>query len=137
MLDKIGCLLSSPKTIGVERKFSLAYKLLLLFYLTAQTIGPFHRTWIISVFLWSTLAVAVVDFLLRLTRINRFLKTPYFWLLIAFLATEAISIVVNLQYGVSQNLSHFVLLAFIICFLYWNDYARPGSDVWKDLMKVG
>ena len=137
MLDKIGCLLSSPKTIGVERKFSLAYKLLLLFYLTAQTIGPFHRTWIISVFLWSTLAVAVVDFLLRLTRINRFLKTPYFWLLIAFLATEAISIVVNLQYGVSQNLSHFVLLAFIICLLYANDYARPASDVWKDLMKVG
>lgn len=137
LLEKLGRLVTGHKTIELERKFSLAYKFLLLFYLTSQTIGPFHRTWIISVFLWGTLVVAVVDFLLRLTRVNKFTKTPYFWFLLAFLATEAISIVVNLQYGFSQNLSHFVLFAFIICLLYANDCTRKSSEVWADLLKIG
>lgn len=124
-------------SLKYERRFSLAYKFLLLFYLTAQTIAPLHRTFVISIFLWAMLTVATVNFIFRLTNINRFCKTPYFFILFAFLCSEAISIVVNFKYGVSQNISHFIIFAFIIFLIYANDINRKSNDVWDDLVKLG
>lgn len=124
-------------SLKYERRFSLAYKFLLLFYLTAQTIAPLHRTFVIAIFLWAMLTVATVNFVFRLTNINRFYKTPYFLILFAFLCSEAISIVANFKYGVSQNISHFIIFAFIIFLIYANDINRKSNDVWDDLVKLG
>lgn len=124
-------------SLKYEHSFSLAYKFLLLFYLTAQTLAPLHRTFVISIFMWAMLGVAAINFIFRLTNINRFCKTPYFIILFAFLCSEGISIVVNLKYGFSQNISHFIILAFIIFLIYLNDVNRKSNDVWNDLLKLG
>ncbi len=136
-MKRIKGLFWGEHALQYERKVSLAYKFLLFFYLFAQSLAVFHRTFVISVFLWTMLAVGAVNLVFRLTRLNRYIRTPYLWLLILFLCSDALSIIVNMRYGFSQNFSHFVVLALMFVLLYANDVRRSSAEVFDDLLKIG
>ena len=136
-MEKIKEIFWGEHALQYERKISLAYKFLLFFYLFAQSLAVFHRTFVISVFLWGMLAVGAVNFIFRVTRLNRYVRTPYLWLLILFLCSDAFSIIVNMRYGFSQNFSHFVVLALMFVLLYANDVRRSSAEVFDDLLKIG
>lgn len=109
------------RSIELERKVSFVFKLIFFGYLYSQALADFHRSFIISIFLWSGLCVGGCAILLRLLNRNRFtlVKSKY-WVLF-FEISYMISILCNIRYGVRANLIHFIIFTLVILLLFVRD----------------
>lgn len=104
----------------------IIYKLLLLTVFMLNTITALHT--IISPFFKALLVVGVAILIFDFIRGKRILKDKSLWALLAFAAVYLVSIIINRQEGLSENLKELSYMVIFMLTLYGGDRSEADAD---------
>lgn len=119
-----------------ENKLSFVFKILFLIYLFLQTIVVFHRTLWVGVALWLMLVIGAFVCVFKALRIREFLKTKGIIWLLLFLLSYFISIVVNREYGIREDMANLVIMGLAICVIYVPEIGAERKQFQKEIQII-
>ncbi len=120
-------------TIKLETVFKIIYLIHLLFAFN----GIINQTAILKVTLIMSMGVGAVAGILKLWKCKKYFKYTHFWILNAFLVSYVVSTVLNMKYGILDNLQGFVWLTAQIWILYLVNIDMSIQDIKKEFKILG
>lgn len=113
--------------------FELVFKISFLMYGLASFNSFFAQTKIISLLLILTTLCAGITLLYRLVNFRRFIHNKMLWLCFAFLASYAVSFVLNLQYANMNGIKTLAFMGMQFCLLVATDENKGFEDFKTEL----
>ena len=119
--------------VANERKIQFAFKIAYLMLVIATFNSFIFMTSVQSLLVKICLVLAVGTFLLRVINLKCYTKMPYWQYLFLFGISYLISSIVNIRYGIGQNLKWLIWMALLFGILYLSDMECDTSYYRKEV----
>lgn len=120
-----------------QRNLELIFKICFIVYTMLSVCNFTYGKSIISYVMWPMMLLGAVLVMWRVLRFKEYTKMPGVFVLIAMSISFVLSMLINYQYGLKDNIVTFVLWIFYFFMLYTRNNSDNPSDIKKEFELIG